>query len=188
MFRNHEQHCLLPHMLHFQHPVFWCPWWLFLTMRPSWQVVYYGETVTLSCQMNIDIPGLQYQWYKDGKRLQALYAVGHRVESHIYSIGTIMWSDQGEYKCQAHSGNPSVQLYTSKPLVLNQERQPSVWYTRVKKEHEGRYKCVVFSGEILKASSEEVNITVRGEGNNIPTSSVSPCSDYLDQKRFKNGP
>uniref|UniRef100_A0A8C4XD70 Ig-like domain-containing protein n=1 Tax=Erpetoichthys calabaricus TaxID=27687 RepID=A0A8C4XD70_ERPCA len=80
---------------------------LFLTMRPSWQVVYYGETVTLYCQMNIDIPGLQYQWYKDGERL------------NICTISAIVWSDQGEYKCQAHTGKPSVQLYTSRPLLLN---------------------------------------------------------------------
>ncbi|XP_051779977.1 Fc receptor-like protein 3 [Erpetoichthys calabaricus] len=266
---------------------------LFLTMRPSWQVVYYGETVTLYCQMNIDIPGLQYQWYKDGERLQAPYAVGHKLESNVCTISAIVWSDQGEYKCQAHMGKPFFQSYTSRPLLLNitehpevsflqwptwtvlfagetvtlncrvngnplfkkfwwfmatanhlrqnlscenipscsvtfshknqsglywcetesgekrskavsfivtadmvalqtpplpltegdnvtlecrtqyltnyttkvyhedQERQPSVWYTRVKKEHKGRYKCVVFSGETLKASSEEVNITVR---------------------------
>ncbi|XP_028681500.2 basement membrane-specific heparan sulfate proteoglycan core protein-like [Erpetoichthys calabaricus] len=281
---------------------------LFLTMRPSWQVVYYGETVTLYCQMNIDIPGLQYQWYKDGERLQAPYAVGHKLESNICTISAIVWSDQGEYKCQAHTGKPSVQLYTSRPLLLNitehpevsflqwptwtvlfagdtvtlncrvngnplfkkfwwfmatanhlrqnlscenipscsvtfsdknqsglywcetewgekrskavsftvtadmvalqtpplpltegdnvtlecrtqyltsyttkvyhedQERQPSVWYTRVKKEHEGRYKCVVFSGETLKASSEEVNITVRDFFSSVMLTSVQGLS------------
>ncbi|XP_039595737.1 sialoadhesin-like [Polypterus senegalus] len=281
---------------------------LFLTMRPSWQTVYYGETVTLSCQMNIDIPGLQYQWYKDGERLQAPYAVGHTVESHIYTISAIVWSDQGEYKCQAHTGKPSVQSYTSRPLVLNitehpevsflqwptwtvlfagekltlncrvngdpqikkfrwfmatanhlrrnlscenipgcsitfsdknqsglywcetesgekrskavsftvtdnmvalqtpplpltegddvtlecrtryptshmtkvyhedQEMQPSVWYTRVKKEHEGRYKCVVFSRQTLVASSEEVNITVRDFFSSVMLTVISGLS------------
>ncbi|MBN3291652.1 SN protein, partial [Polypterus senegalus] len=277
-------------------------------MRPSWQTVYYGETVTLSCQMNIDIPGLQYQWYKDGERLQAPYAVGHTVESHIYTISAIVWSDQGEYKCQAHTGKPSVQSYTSRPLVLNitehpevsflqwptwtvlfagekltlncrvngdpqikkfrwfmatanhlrrnlscenipgcsitfsdknqsglywcetesgekrskavsftvtadmvalqtpplpltegddvtlecrtryptshmtkvyhedQEMQPSVWYTRVKKEHEGRYKCVVFSRQTLVASSEEVNITVRDFFSSVMLTVISGLS------------
>ncbi|XP_039599752.1 hemicentin-1-like [Polypterus senegalus] len=281
---------------------------LFLTMRPSWQTVYYGETVTLSCQMNIDIPGLQYQWYKDGKRSLAPYAVGHIVESHIYTISAIVWSDQGEYKCQAHTGKPSIQSYTSRPLVLNitehpevsflqwptwtvlfagekltlncrvngdpqikkfrwfmatanhlrqnlscenipgcsitfsdknqsglywcetesgekrskavsftvtadmvalqtpplpltegddvtlecrtryptshmtkvyhedQEMQPSVWYTRVKKEHEGRYKCVVFSRQTLVASSEEVNITVRDFFSSVMLTSVPGLS------------
>ncbi|XP_039599765.1 B-cell receptor CD22-like [Polypterus senegalus] len=99
---------------------------LFLTMRPAWQTVYYGEMVTLSCQMIAHIPGLQYQWYKDGDRLQAPYPIGHRVESHIYSISSVARSDQGEYKCQAYSGRPSVQLYASDPLMLKLTEHPEV--------------------------------------------------------------
>ncbi|XP_076022710.1 basement membrane-specific heparan sulfate proteoglycan core protein isoform X2 [Genypterus blacodes] len=84
-----------------------------LSKDPGFQQVYVGESVTLTCRVDVS-SGWGYLWFKDGKDLDNFDT---RVAT--YTISSPRLSDSGQYSCKAVRNNETVVTDDSEKVTLD---------------------------------------------------------------------
>ncbi|KAF5882474.1 carcinoembryonic antigen-related cell adhesion molecule 5-like, partial [Clarias magur] len=82
-----------------------------LTSSPKGDVLT-GNSVTLTCTLNVPSAGWNFYWIKDGSTKAVR-------DTHTYTIRSVSVSDGGQYRCRAGRGNPVYYTHYSDALWVN---------------------------------------------------------------------
>ncbi|OCT66581.1 hypothetical protein XELAEV_18042833mg [Xenopus laevis] len=71
-----------------------------ISFSPNWATIFYGESVTLTCNLDLNPEGeKRYSWYRDNEQI-------NQYEQH-FRIKFASWADRGNYQCQAGASEKS---------------------------------------------------------------------------------
>lgn len=88
-----------------------------MTQQPDDNMLYTGESVSFTCSVEVST-GLEYFWYKDGKKLQ--------IKGNSLTISRARLSDSGTYECTAIRTQTMYAEEHSGGRVLNISGEPKL--------------------------------------------------------------
>ncbi|KAF5889146.1 carcinoembryonic antigen-related cell adhesion molecule 5-like, partial [Clarias magur] len=134
-----------------------------LTSSPEGDVLT-GNSVTLTCTLNVPFSGWKFYWDKNGQH--------HKTgpDTHTYTISPDSVSDRDQYRCYAGRGNPEYTTYPSNDLQLKVIEKPTPELTSDLK------------GDVLTGNSVTLYCTL------TPQSTGWKFYWYKNGQHYKTGP
>ncbi|XP_072553369.1 Fc receptor-like protein 5 isoform X3 [Salminus brasiliensis] len=96
---------------------------LLLKQRPDFNVIYTGEQVTLTCEVQEQSSDWKYYWYKIPNKSQQLNS---DTSTPSYIINTAELSHNGTYVCQVKRGDNNNKYEINHDLTIKRPPQPNI--------------------------------------------------------------
>ncbi|KAJ3586235.1 hypothetical protein NHX12_012635 [Muraenolepis orangiensis] len=149
-----------------------------LRKDPDVEPLYAGESVSLSCQVDVS-SGWEYRWYKDGGQ--------HPVEDSRLNISSLAPSDSGRFSCKATRGNPQFSTENALSLKVIGKNCSERVELNCGVEGSSEWKYVWYrGGEPIQAEGGGVVLAAGGTTLSIPAASDVHAGQYTCMGRHKS--